>query len=79
MKSETHIFPLYVIGYSFNDEFIRNLFLGLLKVPGHKLLIVDPNANEITTTFFDNQRDVVPIDGRFGDNDTIPKIINNLS
>jgi hypothetical protein len=67
-----------VIGYSFNDEFIRNSFLEVLRVPGHKLIIVGPNASKITSTFFNNQESVIPIDGKFGDNDTVPKIISNL-
>ncbi len=38
------------MGYSFNDEFIRNSFREILEDMAHKLIIVDPNASDIANT-----------------------------
>ena len=59
----------YAVGYSFNDEFIRNTFEEILPLNSDKkLIIIDPNAEEIKNKFHEsvkNQIDVLPI--KFGD------------
>jgi hypothetical protein len=42
-----HIRTWIVIGYSFNDEFIRNMFGEALRLGDHKLILVNPNADDI--------------------------------
>lgn len=58
----------YVIGYAFNDEFIRNVFQGLLvDDPSKKLILINPEAEEIKSKFsgnIQNQIDALPM--RFG-------------
>ena len=59
----------YVIGYAFNDEFIRNMFQeSLTSNESKKLLIIDPAAEQIRNKFDKSvveQIDALPI--RFGD------------
>jgi len=40
------------IGYSFNDEYIRNIFLENLSSGRHKLAIISPSAGDTKTQFF---------------------------
>jgi len=58
----------YAIGYAFNDEFIRNVFQEILSHnPDKKLVIINPNAEEIVYKFSEsvrNQIDILPI--KFG-------------
>jgi hypothetical protein len=67
-----------VIGYSFNDEFIRNTFSEIIKDPIHKMLVIDPNANDIVERHFGSSDRIVPIKGKFEDDDVISKILSNL-
>ena len=59
----------YVIGYAFNDEFIRSVFQeSLVDYSSKKLILINPEANKIKNKFssnVQNQIDVLPI--RFGD------------
>ena len=59
----------YVIGYAFNDEFIKNAFQEALESDsGKKLVIINPKAEQIKDKFIEsvrNQIDVLPI--KFGD------------
>ncbi len=59
----------YVIGYAFNDEFIRNAFQeSLVDNSNKKLVIINPKAEQIKNKFQDSikkQIDVLPI--KFGD------------
>lgn len=59
----------YVVGYAFNDEFIRNTFQESLANDNSKrLTVIDPNANEIRDKFSEDVREqiyVLPIS--FGD------------
>ena len=59
----------YVIGYAFNDEFIRSVFQeSLVDGSSKKLILINPEANKIKNKFssnVQNQIDVLPI--RFGD------------
>ena len=60
---------LYVIGYAFNDEFIKNAFQEALENNSYKkLVIINPKAEQIKDKFIEsvrNQIDVLPI--KFGD------------
>ena len=55
----------YVIGYAFNDEFIRNVFQeSLMDDKSKKLILINPNAEDIKSKFFDNiqsQIDALPM------------------
>ena len=58
----------YVVGYAFNDEFIRNMFEESLERSDVKLVIIDPKAEEIKKKFSELVRDkigVLPI--KFGE------------
>ena len=59
----------YVIGYAFNDEFIRNVFQeSLVSDSSKKLVIINPEAEQIKDKFpesINKQIDILPI--KFGD------------
>ena len=59
----------YVIGYAFNDEFVRNVFQeSLVDDSSKKLILINPEANEVKNKFSQHvqtQIDILPI--RFGD------------
>jgi hypothetical protein len=70
-----------VIGYSFNDEFIRNIFLEVLNQTGQKsrMLIVHPKANEITKKFqWENIQNIKSIPGKLGEASTLKEIVRVL-
>ncbi|MFL6378690.1 MAG: SIR2 family protein, partial [Nitrososphaeraceae archaeon] len=68
------------IGYSFNDEFIRNIFHEALNDSVHKLVIVAPDANGIVPEKFTNYEDYIrKINGRFGETGTVSRILNELN
>lgn len=56
----------YVIGYAFNDDFIRNVFQEILSYNSDKkLAIINPNAEKIVNKFSEsvrNQIDILPIE-----------------
>ena len=56
----------YVVGYAFNDEFIRNVFQEILvSAPDKKLVLVNPDAENIVYKFSENIRnkiDILPIE-----------------
>jgi hypothetical protein len=47
------------IGYSFNDEFIRNIFHEALNEALHKFVIVAPDANGIVSDKFSIYRQII--------------------
>lgn len=55
----------YVIGYAFNDEFIKNVFQeSLVRDPSKKLVIINPEAEKIKDKFPESihkQIDILPI------------------
>ena len=65
-----------VIGYNFNDEFIRNIFVEALeRKEVHKLILVTPNAAEVLERYFFNYRSKVKIvPKKFGDAQTSKQI-----
>lgn len=67
-----------VLGYSFNDEFIRNTFFEIMKDRAYKMLLVDPNAKAIVEKHFVTNNNVIPIVGKFEDNDIVSKILSQL-
>jgi SIR2-like domain len=68
------------IGYSFNDEFIRNIFHEALNDSVHKFIIVAPDANKIISDKFSNYEDYMrKINGKFGEAGTISRISNELN
>ena len=74
-----HIRTWIVIGYSFNDEFIRNMFGEALSLGDHKLILVNPNADDIVKKKFnDNAYKIRKILTRFGDKQTTVNIVTAL-
>jgi len=70
-----------VIGYSFRDPVIRNIFTtNFDKGSNKRMLLVIPNADEVISKYFSNYHDrIIPINERFGEDDyqTINQIIAN--
>lgn len=67
------------IGYSFNDEFITNMILEILKKGNKKLIIVSPHASEIKEKkFSDHKESIVDICAKFGEKVTNEKILEAL-
>jgi hypothetical protein len=66
-----------VLGYSFNDEYVKAMFLEVLKDPKfeHKLIIVHPHVKEIATKFDGKQGSIIYIKAKLGENETVPKIL----
>ena len=68
------------IGYSFNDEFIRNIFHEALDDNMHKLVIVAPDANGIVSDKFSDYKDHIrKINGKFGETETVSRILDELN
>jgi hypothetical protein len=67
------------IGYSFNDEFITNIFKEILKNHTHKLIIVSPHVDEIVTNVFSDYENIGKVKGKFGEKETISKILSELN
>jgi len=55
------------IGYSFNDEYIRNIFLENLNIGRNKLVIISPSAEDIKRRFFDKYSSVKGFNCRIQD------------
>jgi hypothetical protein len=73
-KSKTWL----VIGYNFNDEFIRNIFLEALESRDqtHELILVTPSAEKVLKEKFSKyQHNVKIIPKKFGDQQTTSEII----
>jgi hypothetical protein len=76
----THTTNWIVIGYGFNDEFIRNTFCEVLDEGNHRLIIVSPRANEIGDKFFSDYEGIIrKVVGKFGEPNLVEKIISDLS
>ncbi len=78
-----------VIGYSFNDLFIRKIFLEAMRRGKHRLIIIDPEANKIVEEKFrkeydrDNikaidDNDIKAINGKLEENKIISKVEEQL-
>ena len=69
-----------VLGYSFNDEYVKAMFLEVLKDANfkHKLIIVHPHVKEIGTKFDGKQDNIIYIKAKLGENKTVPKILEAL-
>jgi hypothetical protein len=69
-----------VLGYSFNDEYVKAMFLEVLKDANfkHKLIIVHPHVKEIGTKFDGKQDHIIYIKAKLGENETVPKILEAL-
>jgi hypothetical protein len=66
-----------VIGYSFNDEFIRNMFLEVFRQErqGSRMLIIHPRSKEIVQKFlWQDIRNIEPISAKLGQKETPEKI-----
>ncbi|MGB8934945.1 MAG: hypothetical protein WCC17_07550 [Candidatus Nitrosopolaris sp.] len=65
------------MGYSFNDEYVKAMFLEVLKDPKfkHKLIIVHPHVKEIATKFDGKQGSIIYKKAKLGENETVPKIL----
>lgn len=59
------------IGYSFRDPIIRKIFIkNFLEDPDKKVILVDPYAQEIIHTYFNNfQEHFCPVEKYFGNKD----------
>ena len=70
-----------VLGYSFNDEYVKAMFLEVLKDPNlkHKLIIVHPHVDEIVTKFDGKQDNIIYITAKLGANETVPEILKAIS
>jgi hypothetical protein len=66
-----------VIGYSFNDEFILNIFREVLDRGKHELIIVSPDAIRITEEKF-SKYNVKPVLGKFGERKTVLELLSML-
>jgi SIR2-like domain len=70
-----------VIGYSFNDEFIRNMFLEMLNQDGQnsRMLIVHPRAKDIIKKFqWESIQKIKPISDKLGPDSTLKEIVKVL-
>jgi hypothetical protein len=64
-----------VVGYSFNDLFIREIFLECLERGNHRLIVVCPEASNIVEKKFGlNRTNIRPIDGKIEEEETISHI-----
>jgi hypothetical protein len=63
-----------VIGYSFNDLFIREIFTESLKRTKHNLIIASPNASKTVEKKFGDIENIIPVDGKLEDRKTIAEI-----
>jgi hypothetical protein len=56
-----------VLGYSFNDVYVKAMFLEVLKDQNfkHKLIIVHPHVKEIGTKFDGKQDNIIYIKAKF--------------
>ena len=70
-----------IIGYSFNDEFIRNIFLEVFRQEGQnpRMLIIHPRAKEIVRKFkWQGIRNIKPIHAKLGQDRTPSRIVNAI-
>jgi SIR2-like domain len=71
-----------VIGYRFNDEFIRNIVLDVLKMDknkNHILILIDRNANDIVEEKLGGKRsNIQPIEAEFGKDKINSEVIKKM-
>lgn len=66
-----------VIGYSFNDEFIRNMLLEVFRQEkqNSRMLIIHPRAREIVQKFrWQDMEKIKPITAKLGQDETPSKV-----
>jgi SIR2-like domain len=66
------------IGYSFNDEFITNIILEILRKGNKKLIIVSPHASHIKEKFSAHKESIIDISTKFGEKVTNESIFEAL-
>jgi hypothetical protein len=70
-----------IIGYRFNDEYIRNMFIEILDKGGHALILVDPDSDRIVREYFNKFQDdlIKSVVGKFGNKQTTTDIRDKLN
>jgi SIR2-like domain len=63
-----------VIGYSFNDLFIREIFEESLNKGNHRLIVVCPRASQIVQKHFGDRNNISPVDRRLEDGQTASEV-----
>jgi len=67
-----------VVGYAFNDEFIREIFIEAL-TSSKRMYIINPHASEIIQKFPEKKRQYIrPIQMKFGDDNFQQHFLENL-
>lgn len=67
-----------VVGYAFNDEFIREIFIEALTVP-KRMYIISPHATELIQKFPQDKRQLIrAINMKFGDDNFQQNFLGNL-
>jgi hypothetical protein len=56
-----------VVGYSFRDPVIQNIFRNSFK-DGKKMILIHPHPGEVKRRFPDHENDIIVIDKHFGRN-----------
>lgn len=68
-----------IIGYSFNDEIIRNIFINSYKIK-KRIMLIHPKANEIAENRLSSiNKHIILINKPFGNRDTIRELLNYIS
>lgn len=67
-----------IIGYSFNDSFVKEIFLECMKKNQHKMIVVHPSAELIKEKMF-NFDSVETISRRFHEYNVIQSIANSIT
>jgi hypothetical protein len=70
-----------VIGYRFNDEFIRNMFIEILEKGRHAMILVDPDSYGVVREHFNKYQDdrIKSVVGKFGNKQTTTDILDKLN
>ena len=68
-----------VIGYSFRDEYIRNIFFDAVKRnPEIKIIMINPKAKEIRDDLKPIKDKIDPIEGEFGEESVFKELEEKL-
>ena len=65
-----------VVGYSFRDPVIQNIFNSTFK-DGSKMILIHPHPEEVKRRFPDHEDDIIVIEKYFG-RDRDQEVINNI-
>ena len=69
-----------VIGYSFGDEHIRNIFFDAVKRnPEIRIFMISPNAKKIRDDLEPIKHNIEPIEGKFGEEEVFEELKQKLS